>query len=89
MKKTTLCLILFVCLIFITSSSIVHSQELNKNKLKKEKEISIKDNKIAEKIGKGRINFKNSFDIDIEDVSDNAGNIAVSNAFVLVPHDQK
>jgi len=46
------------------------TEKIGKGRLKKEKEIKINENRIIEKQGKARIKFKDSFNIEVEDVDD-------------------
>ncbi|MBS3098162.1 hypothetical protein J4209_05190 [Candidatus Woesearchaeota archaeon] len=71
MKKTQLySLFLILCISLIILASSVQSEDFAKGKLKKDKQVDVKENKIIERAGKGKINFKNSFNVSVEDVDD-------------------
>ena len=84
MKKTQLYLLfLILCISLIILASSVQSEDFAKGKLKKDKQVDVKENKIIEKAGKGKINFKNSFNVSVEDVDDSP-NVYFSDNIVSV-----
>src|SRR3989338_8431311 len=50
---------------------------IGKGKLKKIKGVGLSENRILEKQGQGTIKFKNSFDVDSEEVEEESGNANV------------
>ncbi|MDO8741047.1 MAG: hypothetical protein Q7J54_05750 [Candidatus Woesearchaeota archaeon] len=86
MKKARMFLVLLVIAVFVISTAFAENSLNEKSadgKLKKEKDIKIFDSKIIEKEGKGRINFRNSFDVEVEDVDGNP-NIYIGNNIIAV-----